>query len=164
MTRSGVSFAAAIAGAVALSAAPCAAKTTTTNQFKAAVTVVSGCTVSAAPLIFIVPKPTNVNVDSTTTLTVKCTPLTTFTVDVDTGLWSNGINRRVKSVAGDFLQYDVYKDPPRSQVWGTGPAKNYTASSGLTGLIVLPVYGRLNATSNMKAGAYSDQLTVTITY
>ena len=59
-----------MAGACALAASPCAAAGRATNQFRSSVNPVSSCTVSAAPLIFLIPVPTNLNVDSTSTITI----------------------------------------------------------------------------------------------
>src|SRR5689334_8322752 len=105
--------------AFALSATPCAAGRAT-NQIAVSVRPISGCTVSAAPLIFLIPVPTNTNVDSTSTIQVKCAPNTAFTIDIDGGLYAQGINRRVFNAPNNaYINYDVYKDPPRSAVWGT---------------------------------------------
>jgi spore coat protein U-like protein len=125
----------------------------------------SSCTLSAAPLIFMIPVPTNANVDSTSAITIKCPPNTAFTIDIDTGLYPNGINRRVyNAVANAYINYDVYKDPPRSAVWGTGGARNVGGNSGPTGTALLTVYGRVASVKTLKAGGYNDTLTVTVTF
>ena len=154
-----------MAGACALAASPCAAAGRATNQFLASVNPVSSCTVSAAPLIFLIPVPTNLNVDSTSTITIKCPPNTAYTIDIDRGLYSNGINRRVYNAGFNaYINYDVYKDPPRSAVWGTGGARNVGGNSGLTGIALLTVYGRVNSVKTLRSGSYTDTLTVTITF
>lgn len=151
--------------ACALAASPCAAAGRATNQFRVSVNPVSSCTVSAAPLIFLIPVPTNTNVDSTSTITVKCPRNTAFTIDIDTGLYSNGINRRVYNAGFNaYINYDVYKDPPRSAVWGTGGAKNVAGNSGLTGTVLIPVYGRVASVKTLKSGSYRDTLTITVTF
>lgn len=154
----------AFAAAAMLAATPAhAGRATYTMPVRAQ--VINGCTVNALPLIFTVPVPTNANVDSSTSITIACTPNIPFTLDIDTGLYANGINRRVfNATANAFINYDVYKDPPRSQVWGTGGSKNLAGNSGATGLVVLPVYGRLASSRNLKAGNYRDTLTVTISF
>lgn len=154
-----------MAGACALVASPCAAAGRATNQFLVSVNPVSSCTVSAAPLIFLIPVPTNLNVDSTSTITIRCPPNTAFTVDIDRGLYNNGINRRVYNAGyNDYINYDVYKDPPRSAVWGTGGARNVGGNSGPTGVGLLTVYGRVNSVKTLKSGSYTDTLTVTVTF
>ena len=154
-----------MAGACALAASPCAAAGRATNQFRVSVNPIASCTVSAAPLIFLIPVPTNINVDSTSTITVKCPRNTAFTIDIDTGLNSNGINRRVYNAGFNaYINYDVYKDPPRSAVWGTGGAKNVAGNSGLTGTVLIPVYGRVASVKTLKSGSYRDTLTITVTF
>lgn len=152
-------------GACALATPACAASGRATYQIRASVNPIGGCTVAATPLIFLIPVPTNTNVDSTSTISVKCAPNTAFTVDIDTGLYPNGINRRVFNAAANaFINYDVYKDPPRSAVWGTGGARNVAGNSGLTGVSLMTVYGRVASVKTLKAGGYKDTLTVTITF
>ena len=154
----------ALAAAALLAAAPAHAGRTTYTM-PASATIINGCTVNALPLIFNVPVPTNLNVDSSTTITIACTPNIAFTLDIDTGLYGTGINRRVFNAAANaYINYDVYKDPPRSQVWGTGGSKNLAGNSGITGVVILPVYGRLASSSKLKAGNYRDTLTVTISF
>lgn len=154
-----------MAGACALAASPCAAAGRATNQFRVSVNPISSCTVSATPLTFLIPVPTNTNVDSTSTIAVKCPPNTAFTIDIDTGLHANGINRRVYNAGYNaYINYDVYKDPPRSAVWGTGGAKNVAGNSGATGIVLQTVYGRVASVKTLKSGSYRDTLTVTITF
>ena len=154
-----------VTGALALGASPCAAKGRATNQFRVSVNPIASCTVGATPLVFFVPVPANADFDNTATITVKCPPNTAYVVDIDNGLNPQGINRRVfNAVANAYLTYDVYKDPPRSQVWGKGSLKNVSGNSGVTGLFVYTVYGRLNAKASMKAGGYRDTLTITVTF
>ena len=134
-------------------------------QFLATVRPTNSCTVAAAPLIFSIPVPTNTNVDSSTTITVKCPPNTPFVIDIDNGLYPNGINRRVyNSGYNAYINYDVYKDPPRSSVWGTGSAKNYSGNSGATGTATVPVYGRVASVRTLQSGGYTDRLTVTVSF
>ena len=154
-----------MASACALAASPCAAAGRATNQFRATVNPISSCTVSATPLIFLIPVPTNTNVDSTSTITVRCPRNTAFTIDIDSGLHSNGINRRVYNAGFNaYINYDVYKDPPRSAVWGTGGAKNVAGNSGPTGILLRTVYGRVASVKTLKSGSYRDTLTVTVTF
>ncbi|QGN54895.1 spore coat U domain-containing protein [Novosphingobium sp. Gsoil 351] len=154
-----------MASACALVASPCAAAGRATSQFRVLVNPVSSCTVSAAPLIFLIPVPTNSNVDSTSTITIKCPPNTAYTIDIDTGLHANGINRRVYNAGYNaYINYDVYKDPPRSAVWGTGGTKNVGGNSGVTGVALMTVYGRVNSVKTLKSGSYNDTLTVTVTF
>ena len=156
-----------LVGALALSAAPCSAgKATYTMPVQ--VNVTNACTVSAVPLIFTIAVPANADVDRTTTITVQCPPNIPYTIDIDEGLWpqgGSGAKRRVKhQTINDYMTYDVYKDPPRSQVWGKGNLKQVNGNSGLSGTVIYTVFGRLNGKTTMRAGRYSDLLTVTVNY
>ena len=165
MNRRLIAAMAAMAGACALFAGPCYAAGKATYQMPVSVNPISGCTVSAAPLVFFIPVPTNTNVDATTVITIKCAPLTAFTVDIDQGLHPLGINRRVYNATNNaYINYDVYKDPPRSAVWGTGAARNVAGNSGLLGISLMPVYGRVASVKTLKAGGYNDTLTVTLSF
>ena len=154
------------AGGLLLVATPCFANGRATNQFLVTTTVVSGCTVSATPMVFFVPAPANINVSSTSTLTLRCSPNVAYSIDIDAGLNPQGATgRRVANAAKTkFLSYDIFKDPPHSQVWGRGNLKNVAGNSGATGQAVYTVYGLLNATSTMTADSYSDTLTITVTF
>lgn len=153
-----------VTGAFALTAAPCVAGKATYTM-PVSVNVVAGCTVSAAPLVFLMPVPANTTFDSTSSITVKCTPNMAYTIDLDTGLNAQGSNRRVRNAAANaFLTYDIYKDPPRSQIWGRGNTRQVNGSSGPTGTVVYPVYGRLNARASMRAGAYRDSVVIEVTF
>lgn len=137
-----------------------------TSTIRAAIKVFSGCSLETRPLMFVVPNTTvNVAVDATTTVTVKCTPNTSFTVDIDTGLHGNGINRRMYSpVANAYVSYDVYRDSPRTSVWGTGKLKNISGNSGTGAPLVITLFGRIPISGKIKAGDYADRLTVTLNY
>ncbi|MCA1660999.1 MAG: spore coat U domain-containing protein [Novosphingobium sp.] len=155
----------ATAGGYALTATPGVAAGRATYQIPVSVNPVASCTVSAAPLIFMIPVPINGSVDSSTTITVKCPPNTPYTVDIDRGLYPQGINRRAYNVdANAYVTYDVYKDPPRSQVWGTGGTKVVAGNSGTSGTVEMTVYGRVSSSKSLKAGGYRDTLTITLAF
>lgn len=153
-----------LAGALALSASPCLAGRAT-NEMPVMVEVINSCTIVAIPLIFTLPTPINGNVDRTTTITVSCPPNTAYTIDIDNGLHVQGANRRVKHAAlNDYMTYNLYRDNPRSQVWGKGNTRNLAGNSGAGGAFVYTVYGRLNSKASAAAGQYRDMLTVTVNY
>ena len=127
---------------------------------------IAGCSLVTRPMMFVVPNlQVNSAVDTTTTLTIKCTPNTDFTIDLDKGLYANGIVRRMYSPAANaYVAYDVYRDAPRTSVWGTGQLKNVTGNSGTGAPLTLTLFGRIPAAGKIKAGDYSDRLVVTVTY
>jgi spore coat protein U-like protein len=114
------------------------------------------------------------NTDSSTSLVVNC-----FRVggpaDVDVTLQigpsaTSGGNapRQMAGPAGNRMNYNLYRDSGRSQVWGqsagvdTGTVtitniSNFGSKSG-----TFVVYGRIPAQQNVAAGAYSDSVQLTI--
>ena len=154
-----------VTASLVVAAAPANARQTT-NTLQARVTVFTGCSLVTRPMTFVVPNLTvSTAVDTTTTLTIKCTPNTNFTVDIDKGLYANGINRRMYSPAANaYVTYDVYRDGPRTNVWGTGQLKNVTGNSGTGAPLTLTLFGRIPASGKIKAGDYADRLVVTVTY
>ena len=103
---------------------------------------------------------------------IVCSPeITAFSITVDGGMHPGqgsgiGTGSRAMSNGGVYLPYDVYRDP--------GHTIPYVASSAITGIAVptagnpfaLPIYGLVNKTSAvaLPAGAYTDQLQVTLTF
>ncbi len=136
-----------------------------TNTLPVAVRVFTGCSLVTRPLTFDARVITGTTIDSTTTITVRCTPNTNFSVDIDKGLWANGINRRMfSSQANAYLTYDVYRDSPRTNVWGTGQLKNVVGNSGSGLPLEILIYGRVTKPNNIKAGDYTDTLLVTLNF
>jgi spore coat protein U-like protein len=97
---------------------------------------------------------------------VRCPPNIPYTIGVDDGLHPQGnVNRRVKhTTLNDFLRYDIYQNPPRTKVWGKGNAQLLSGNSGLLGLGIHTVYGRLSAKTSMRAGGYQDSVVVEVTF
>ncbi len=160
---------AAVLGAAVLAfcaSVPAFAQGRATNTIRVGVRPLNGCRVSATPMVFIVVPPyTNTKADATATITVNCTPNIDFNIDIDRGLYNNGINRRMyNATANKYFDYDVYKNPPRSQVWGTGQTQNLAGNSGQTGFVDYTVYGRTEQINRLEAGSYRDTLTITVTF
>ena len=158
--------AAGIAAALGVAGAPASAGQST-GTLTAEVTVFTGCSLVTRPLTFDATVITGNNpIDATTTITVKCTPNTNFTVDIDNGLHANGgsSNRQMSTATGALLAYDVYRDSPRTNVWGTGQLKNVTGNSGAGAPLDILIYGRVPSASKIKAGDYKDTLVVTLNF
>lgn len=158
------SLAAVAALSLAFSAAPGLADRATYTM-PVSLSIVDGCTVSAAPLVFAMPVPTNQDFDSTSSITVRCNPNLAFTLNIDNGLHAQGNNRRVYNAsANDHLNYTIHQTPPPTQVWGRGNTRNLAGNSGPTGIVVYPVYGRLKGEAGAAPGNYSDLLTISIDF
>jgi spore coat protein U-like protein len=91
---------------------------------------------------------------------VQCDSATAFTIDLGPG--EGTISRRVMMGSGGTLDYNLYTDATRTILWGDGVSGSDVSSSGSN--VTATVYGRIPARQNVTAGAYSDVVTVTISY
>ena len=100
-------------------------------------------------------------IDGTSTITMSCPPNTQWTLGLNQGLNAVGAQRRMAGPGGGFVNYDLYRDPGRTQVWDS--VSNVVTGSGSYPSSVT-VYGRVPAQQGARPGAYSDTVTVTLTY
>ncbi|MET0519259.1 MAG: spore coat U domain-containing protein [Burkholderiaceae bacterium] len=159
----------AVPGLLSLSALSAQAGTAS-NTFQVTATISSSCTVSGSALNFgsaIDPLATATPLDATSTLTVTCTNTTPYTVALNAGTNAGGpsnfTTRTMKSGA-NTLGYQIYLDSGRSTVWGDGTASSTKAGTGTGGAQALTVYGRIPSLANVVPGAYTDTVTVTVSY
>lgn len=146
------------------------------SSAQALCTVVCSCNVSTVPVTFgthnpLVAAPT----DSTGSVTVTCGGvvglLIPFQIDLGKGGSGTYSPRRMKS-GSNTLDYNLYLDTNRSQVWGDGSAGTLSVSGGIT-LDVLgfsppvttTIYGRIPGSQTAtKPGSYTDSVSVLVTY
>ncbi len=153
-----------------LATAPAGAATATTS-FAVTATVISTCTVSGSLLNFgaaINPVSASLPIDASSTLTVVCTNTTPYTVALDAGTHAGGaanFSSRAMISGSESLAYQLYTTAGRTTVWGDGTGGSSTVGgtgSGSTQSIT--VHGRLPSLAGVVPGAYTDTVTVTITY
>ena len=110
--------------------------------------------------------------DSQTTLTVTCSSfisiLVGYSISLSAGNSGNSAARELRQSA-NVLNYNLYSDPLRSSVWGSGGSS--VSDSFLLSILgigvdrLYPIYGRITAGQiNAPAGSYSDSITVTVAY
>lgn len=104
---------------------------------------------------------TSTALDATGVVNVTCG--VPYTVKLDAGVYSDsGFITRKMQISGGFttLNYNLYRDTARSQVWGDGTGSTVvqsgTAATGFT------VYGRLPALQTVRVGLYHDTVIVTL--
>lgn len=131
-------------------------------------TVTANCTVSAAPVAFgSVDTLSATAVDGTGSVSVTCTNGTGWTAAADIGGGSGAsFATRRMTYSGNTLNYTLYRDSGRTQVWGDGTGSTFTiANSGSGAAQSFTVYGRVpGSQASAPAGAYNDTVNVTITY
>jgi spore coat protein U-like protein len=95
---------------------------------------------------------------------VRCDTAATFAVGISPG--GGGGARRMLGPDGVRLDYYLFSDAGRSVPWGDGQAIGppVSASSDGTGQQRLTIYGAIPAQSGIPAGAYDDNLQVTLAF
>ncbi len=145
---------------------------TATNSANNTATVNAACqTPTTATLSFGNYSPlANTTADSTTTINIKCTNTTSITSVALSSGSSGNVSARQMQMTGatsNKLNYQLYMDSARTQVWGTSGSNLYTGltGAGLNTNVTLTVYGTILAgQQTAKPGSYSDTITVTFTY
>lgn len=123
----------------------------------------TSCTVSTVSVNF-----GTYNVYATTALqttgqiTVTCNPVSTSYIVALNGGTYGTITQRKQSSGSDLLLYNLYTDPARTVLWGDGSTSGVTVTS--SGLTPLTVYGVIPAQQDVSAGAYSDNVSVTVSF
>jgi spore coat protein U-like protein len=160
----------AVAVAVLLTSNVLSAATTTTT-FQVSATVLKTCSATAAPLAFGSYTPGAGQLTAATSVNVKCTNGTAFTVALNAGSTTGGtITQRLMGSSGNTLQYNLYTTTAYTTVFGDGTGGSATQGGTGTGLgsaVAVAVNGVLpdNATNqNAVPGAYTDTITATVTY
>jgi spore coat protein U-like protein len=87
----------------------------------------------------------------------------TLTIALDGGGAGTTANRAMTNGSGGSLNYQLFRNSARSQVWGSG-AEAQQVVLLVPGAGNVPVYGRIPGSQNVAAGAYSDTVNVTLTF
>jgi spore coat protein U-like protein len=110
------------------------------------------------------------NLDRTSTIGLTCINRTAYSIGLGNGQNAQGNTRRMRFTAPDnsvyYIPYELYRDPARSQRWGTTVNTDTQAGTGNGAAQTLTVYGRAPPTTGAipAQGSYNDVITVTITY
>jgi spore coat protein U-like protein len=159
---------AAVASAAA--AAPAYAGTQTQNMNVSA-NVTANCVLSTAAMAFGDYNATaNVVGNTSANISVTCTNGLGWTASADAGAGEGATvtQRRLEAAVGDSqLAYNLYTNPGRTTVWGTGVDGNgATIEQTGTGVAQsIPIYGQIEAgQTGAQVGSYSDTVVVTVSY
>ena len=106
--------------------------------------------------------------DATTSISLSCPGNTSWKMGLSNGSNAVGTQRRMRSSAGQFVGYELYRNSARTQRWGNDTAGGTDTVNGSgasqANPTVLQVYGRVPAQTAVPAGSYSDTVTVTLEY
>jgi spore coat protein U-like protein len=153
--------------AAALLASPVAFAATATNTFGVSATVEASCSVSATPLAFGSFSAFAGTQDATSTVSVTCSNTTPYDVGLDAGAGTNATtaNRLLTHTdAKSTLSYELFSDSNREENWGDVVDTDTVANVGDGTAADHIVYGRIANPARAKVGAYTDTITVTVTY
>lgn len=141
---------------------------TVTTTFNVTATVTTACSVTATNLAFGNYDPTSASpTDGTSAVTVRCTLGTAYKVKLNQGLYGTSVTARKMQRSGDTdkLAYALYGDAARLLNWGETDGVDTVDSVGAGVAADHTVYGRIAAQqAAVPAGAYSDTITVTVSY
>lgn len=129
------------------------------------------CNVTATPLDFDNISPLDGAQDSEGEVTIDCTGLAelfpSMLVRIQAGTHGSIAARKMRSPAGDLLDYNIYTTDTRNVVWGNGTTGSPVNVSG--GILALghwtvsrSVYGRVTPTVATRPGHYADTVVVRI--
>ena len=141
-----------------------AATKTATFQVKAEIT--NDCTIAAADLNFGQIGLVSANVDAQSTLTATCTNTTTYNLGLNAGTATGStIENRLLANAATTLGFQLYRNPTRTQIWGTTVGTDTMSGTGNGSAQNVNVYGRIPPQTPAPApGVYTTTITVTVTY
>ena len=157
--------------ATGVMAAGIAQAATTTTTFAVTATVQSTCSATAVTLAFPNYTPGGGAQTGNTTVSVKCTKNTPFTVTLNAGSTpGDAFAQRLMGSGANTLQYNLYTSAGLGTIFGDGTGGTGTVAGtglGVATANAVQVFGQVpdNATNQAAIpGAYADTITVTVTY
>ncbi|AQH03692.1 hypothetical protein A9R05_32285 (plasmid) [Burkholderia sp. KK1] len=140
----------------------------TTAPFMVTATVGSDCDISATPMRFANARLLRNPLLATSSLTVTCTAGLNYAIELDAGTTPGGsvTQRKLLLDSGaDTIDYQLYLDSARTQIWADGTNGTWrlvSTSSGTTRQFT--VYGLVPPQPAKTPGRYTDTITVTVSF
>jgi spore coat protein U-like protein len=150
----------------ALFSAGSAAGQTASTTMVVSATVVKVCIVATTPIAFGSYTPSSASpVTATATISVTCTNGTSYELGLDAGTGSGASTATRKlTITGDTLNYQLFRDSSYSLTWGNSTGADVLTASGVGSLVTHTIYGRIAAGQYRTPGAYTDTVTITVSY
>jgi spore coat protein U-like protein len=159
-----------VAAGVLLALAGGAEAATRTTTFNVTANVTANCEVAATDLLFGAFDGA-IDINSTSTVGVRCTAGSPYTVALNIGTGGGSFAARTLASGGDTLIYNLYRNAARTEIWGDGTASTFTVAGTGLGMTVPntvnhTVFGALPAAGNENApiASYASTIQVTVTY
>ncbi|MGH6781253.1 MAG: Csu type fimbrial protein [Sphingomonadaceae bacterium] len=151
---------------LALLEAPVVAQTATT-QFDVQITITEECQINSADdLNFGSTGVLDANIDGTNAIRVQCTNGTTYNIGLNagTGTGATVATRLMTGAGAATVQYSLYRNAARTQVWGETIGTDTVSSTGTGAEQTFTVYGRVPTQTTPAPNTYNDIVTATVTY
>lgn len=137
-----------------------------------ALCVLCSCSASTAGLAFGPYDPTSTGPrEAIATVSISCTGVAALLGTIDVALSPGGatsVPARRMVQGANTLSYNIYSDANHTTLWGDGAGGAGTVTLPFNGLLSyaasVKAYGRIPARQYVRAGAYTDTVTVTVTY
>jgi spore coat protein U-like protein len=154
-----------VMGGLMYAAGPGEAATATTT-FTVQITIQANCAIDSAGMLdFGSQGLLTANVDATSTIQVTCTNTTAYNIGLSAGTGAGAtVATRKMTSGGNTINYSLYRDVGRTQVWGTTINTDTVAATGNGAGQTHTVYGRVPPQTTPAAATYTDTITVTVTY
>jgi len=155
-----------------LSAHPFASAGTITGNLNVKITIAPGCQVSDGAisgvdfgtLDFGTWSLLNQNIDAQqdigSQVSLACSTGEPYTIALDDG--QNFSSTRKMAFSGNYVSYELYQDPSRTQRWGIGAEALAAVGDGSVQSHI--VYGRVPTQAVQPAGTYTDTVVVTVAW
>jgi spore coat protein U-like protein len=144
---------------------------TTTTTFAVTETVLASCSATATALAFNPYTPGAGAIANSSTINVKCTKNTPYTISLNKGTTAGGsVAQRLMAFGANTLQYNLFTTVAANVVFGDGSGTSQTEAgtgAGVATANAVTVFGQVpDSATNQAAvpGNYTDTITVTVTY
>ena len=148
-----------------------ASSATTTTTFAVTATVQATCSATATALAFGAYTSGGGAIANNSTISVKCTKNTPYTIALNGGATAGGaVAQRLMASGANTLQYNLFTTAAFGQIFGDGSGTSKTVAgtgAGIGSATTVTVFGQLpDSAANQAAipGNYTDTITVTVTY
>jgi spore coat protein U-like protein len=129
------------------------------------------CTITLNPLPFGMYTPAGtVHLDAVSDITIRCVAQPgSYSVSIGPGLGGNQLLRTMTAGGADILNYNLFRDPARTQIWGDGTPPSFVVIGSRSGVgrptvNVHSLYGRVFSGQTPNPGSYADNLLVTVLF
>jgi spore coat protein U-like protein len=128
------------------------------------------CTILSAPTLdFGLYTAAGSDRDAEGSLLFSCTPdvllglSVPYRVSLGTGGSGTYTPRQLRA-GGYALNYNLFRDAPRTEIWGDGSGSSVTVTGGCTGPCTVTVFGRIPAGQLTPAASYQDTVEVILDF